>query len=292
MSSSGTLGTLVFSHGNGFPANTYRQLFRRWEAAGWRVRALPRFGHDPRYPVTSSWPHLREELQAFIAREAPPEEPLVLVGHSMGGYLSLMAAATSPRPVNRVVLLDSPVVGGWRAQALHMSKRLRVIGHVSPGKVSQRRRSHWPDAPSAVAHFRAKATFARWAPGVLEDYLLHGGLEPDPQGVRLSFHRDVETRIYNTLPHELTRLLRRHPLKCPLDFLAGTQSAEIRQAGLAHTRHAVQVSGGVFDWIEGSHLFAMERPEKTAQWVLDRICQTGAVDGMGPAASRINSEGE
>jgi alpha-beta hydrolase superfamily lysophospholipase len=86
MSHAGTLGTLVFSHGNGFPANTYRQLFSQWEAAGWRVRALPRFGHDPRYPVTSSWPHLREELLAFIAREAPPEEPLVLVGLNRPGF--------------------------------------------------------------------------------------------------------------------------------------------------------------------------------------------------------------
>ena len=265
------LGTLVFSHGNGFPANTYRQLFGHWEAAGWRVRALSRFGHDARFAVTSNWPHLREELLAFIAREAPADERLVLVGHSMGGYLSLMAAATAPRRVDRVVLLDSPIVGGWRAQALHVSKRLRLIGRVSPGRVSQRRRWHWPDADSALSHFRAKSAFARWAPGVLEDYLLHGGLEPDPQGVRLSFHRDVETRIYNTLPHELTRLLRRHPLPCPLDFLAGTQSAEIRQAGLAHTRHAVQVSGGQFDWMTGSHLFAMERPAETARWVLDRI---------------------
>lgn len=65
--------TLVFSHANGFPAGTYRQLFEPWQRAGWRVLALPRFGHDPQYPVTSNWPHLRQQLADFIQREAPGE---------------------------------------------------------------------------------------------------------------------------------------------------------------------------------------------------------------------------
>ena len=39
---------LVFSHANGFPAGTYRQLFKIWRDAGWRVLAVDKFGHDPR----------------------------------------------------------------------------------------------------------------------------------------------------------------------------------------------------------------------------------------------------
>ena len=58
-------GTLVFSHANGFPAGTYRLLFERWQAAGWRVLALPKFGHDPAFPVASNWPHTRNELIAL-----------------------------------------------------------------------------------------------------------------------------------------------------------------------------------------------------------------------------------
>ena len=53
---------LVFSHANGFPAGTYEQLFKTWRAAGWRVKAVEKFGHDPAYPVTSNWPRLRDQL--------------------------------------------------------------------------------------------------------------------------------------------------------------------------------------------------------------------------------------
>ena len=47
---------IVFAHANGFPAGTYRALFEQWRAAGRTVHALDRFGHDPRFPVSSNWP--------------------------------------------------------------------------------------------------------------------------------------------------------------------------------------------------------------------------------------------
>ena len=57
---------IIFSHANGFPAGTYRLLFEAWQAAGRRVAAVERFGHDPRYPVSSNWPRLRDQLVDFI----------------------------------------------------------------------------------------------------------------------------------------------------------------------------------------------------------------------------------
>ena len=89
-----TRPTLVFSHANGFPAGTYRQLFAIWRAAGWRVLAVEQFGHDPAYPVTSNWPRLRDQLVDFIDAEAP--QGAYLVGHSLGGLLSLLAASRRP----------------------------------------------------------------------------------------------------------------------------------------------------------------------------------------------------
>lgn len=266
----GRARTLVFSHANGFPAGTYSMLFSIWRAAGWRVVAPPRLGHDPDYPVTSNWPHLRDELLHFIATEAPHEQ-VALVGHSLGGFLSLLAASRKPAMASAVVLLDSPVLDGWRAHSLRMLKLGRLIGRVSPGRVSQGRRWQWPSREAALAHFQSKAAFARWHPQVLADYIAHG-LEPDPAAgegaVRLAFHRDVETQLYNTLPHHLGRVLSRHPLRAPAAYIAGTRSAEGRQVGLAATRRLVHER---LQWIEGSHLYPMEQPEATANAVLTML---------------------
>lgn len=261
--------TLVFSHANGFPAGTYRKLFAAWADAGWRVLALDRYGHDPAFPVSSNWRPTRDELIRFIDRSGA-EAPVHLVGHSLGGYLSLLAACRRPDLAASVVLLDSPVLSGWRAHSVRVAKATRLIGHVTPGRVSRRRRHHWPSAEAAHAHFAAKRAFARWDPEVLLDYV-RAGFEPDPDpdhGLRLAFRREVETQFYNTLPHHLGAVLRVHPPRCPVHFVGGTQSGEVRQVGLAATRRLVH---GSLNWIEGSHLYPMERPRETAAAVLELL---------------------
>jgi pimeloyl-ACP methyl ester carboxylesterase len=254
--------TLVFSHANGFPAGTYRQLFALWRAAGWRVLAVEQFGHDPHYPVTSNWPRLRDQLIDFIADQAP--QGAFLVGHSLGGLLSLLAASKRPDLAQGLVMLDSPVITGWRSHTVQVLKRSRMLHRLGPGKVSQTRRHEWPSRQAVFDHYAAKSKFARWAPGVLADYVAAGTRRLDGKTV-LAFDRAVETRIYNTLPHHLGALLQRHPLQCPLALVAGTQSAEIRQGGLAAAR---RLAGERLVWLEGSHLYPMEKPVATAAAVL------------------------
>jgi pimeloyl-ACP methyl ester carboxylesterase len=252
---------IVFAHANGFPAGTYRVLFEAWRAAGFRVEAPEKFGHDPAFPVTSNWPHVREELAGFVERCG---EPAYLVGHSLGGFLSLLVACRHPALVRGVVMLDSPIVAGWRAHSVQVAKATGLIRRVSPGRVSQRRRERWPSRDAAHAHFAAKHAFARWDPRVLTHYV-ESGLQDSDDGVTLAFRRDVETRLYNTLPHHLSAVLKRHPPRVPVSFVAGTQSAEIRQVTLAATRAVVRER---LSWIEGTHLFPMERPDETAAEVL------------------------
>lgn len=258
-------GTVVFSHGNGFPGRTYEQLFQVWREAGLRVEAVDRYGHDPRFPVTSNWPHLRDQLIDFV--EQTQAAPVWLVGHSLGGLLSLMAACWKPRLVRGIVLLDSPVVTGWRAHSLQVVKASGLIGRVSPGRYTRNRRQRWDKREDVRAHFARRASFARWDPVVLDDYLTHGFVERDG-GVELAFDRGIETRIYNTLPHNLDRLLRKHPLSCPMGFIAGTRSEEMRQGGVGTSK---RLAGPFFQTIEGTHLFPMERPQETAQRVLDLL---------------------
>ena len=129
------------------------------------VSAVERFGHEPQYPVTNNWPHLVQQLVDFTQAQVQRiGDPVYLVGHSLGGFLSVMAAARHPELARGVVLIDSPLIGGWRANALGVAKRTQVVASLSPGKVSSRRRESWASNEEALEHFRKKKAFARWHP--------------------------------------------------------------------------------------------------------------------------------
>lgn len=255
------MALIVFSHANSFPASAYRVLFKHLKARGFKVKAIEKFGHDPQYPVTNNWPLLVQQLADFTRAEVDKAaEPAFLIGHSLGGFLSVMAAARHPELAHGVVMLDSPVLGGWKATTLGLIKSAQIVAAVSPGAVSKRRRNSWPSEADALAHFQHKKAFARWDPEVLKDYIHYGTHDEDGQRV-LSFTRDVETAIYNNLPDNLERLFRRYPLKSPVAFIGGLHSKEMKQVGMQMTE---QLTKGRISMLDGTHLFPMEMPAVTA----------------------------
>ena len=263
---------IVFSHGNSFPACTYRQVFNSLISRGFDVQAVEKFGHESQYPVTDNWPHLVEQLADFIRSQHPNGPAPFLVGHSLGGILSLMCAAKHPDLARGVLLLDSPILAGWKATTLGLAKRTPLVGSLSPGRISSKRRNHWPSRDAALEHFRHKKAFAQWDVQVLKDYIQHGMTERDDQ-IYLSFDRDVETRIYNSLPHNLGELLRKHPLQCPAAFIGGTHSVEMRQVGMELTQ---RITKGRVMMLDGSHLFPMEKPLATAAAIEAALRNLGA----------------
>jgi len=256
---------VLFFHGNSFPASTYNLMLNDLRRRGMQVQALEKIGHNPAYPVTSNWPHLVEEIHAFAKPLiAAHSGPVVLVGHSLGGMLSLMLAAQFPHLAHAVVMVDAPALGGLRARALQLSKSLSLTRKFSPGAISQKRRHTWSSLEEVHAHFLSKKVFASWDPQVLNDYVTHGTHEErTAQGVQrlLSFDRHIETQIYNSVPHNLERLLKKYPLACPVSLVAARHSREMRLAG---TEFSKKITKGRICMIDGTHLVPMEKPLVTA----------------------------
>jgi pimeloyl-ACP methyl ester carboxylesterase len=256
---------VLFFHGNSFPASTYSVMLNDLRRRGLQVQALEKIGHNPAFPVTINWPHLVEEVKAFAQPLVDAHTgPVVLVGHSLGGMLSLMLAAQHPHLAHAVVMVDAPAVAGWQANLLQLSQKLSIARKFSPGAVSKKRRHQWGSLDEVRQHFASKKNFARWQPQVLEDYITHGTQEVmvDGQAHReLSFSREIETHIYNTVPHNLEALIKRHPLNCPVSLVAARHSREMKMAGIEFTK---RITKGRITTIDGTHLVPMESPLATA----------------------------
>ena len=244
---------LVFSHANGFPGSCYRRMHAGLQEA-YSVAYKDRLGHDPRYPVTDGWPHLVAELVDYI--ESLGTAPVIGVGHSLGGYLTFIAAVQRPDLFRAIVLLDAPLMGPWKGTAFSMIKRFGLVDRVTPAGATRSRRREWPSVEQAVAHFRGRGGFRNFDPACLEDYV-NAGTVPGRHGLRLAFDPEVEYRIYRTIPHDIALYLPR--LRVPAGFIGGSSSYELRQVGLALTRRHFRV-----ELLEGGHLFPFERPAESA----------------------------
>ena len=111
------------------------------------------------------------------------------------------------------------------------------------------------------------------AKAVDQDGWLHtGDLGVKDEAGRLRFDGRLKDMFRvggeNVAPAEVEDVLHRHPLRCPVGFIAGTRSTEIRQGGIEGAR---RLAGDNLLWLEGSHLYPMERPQQTAEAVLNLL---------------------
>ena len=231
--------------------------------ARYSISYIDAIGTDPRYPVTEGWPHLVEQLIDAIEREHRGK-PVCAVGHSLGGYLSYLAAVRRPELFRAIVLLDAPIIGAFRGSMLGATKRLGIVDRVTPAGATRDRRGHWPSRHDAKAHFRSRRLFSHFAEECLEDYVRHGLYEDAEGELRLLVNPLVEYQVYRTIPHGMMRHLAE--LEVPAGFIGGERSDVIRRVGLAGMRGKFAMRT-----VPGGHLFPFEHPREAAAAVLQLL---------------------
>jgi pimeloyl-ACP methyl ester carboxylesterase len=218
------------------------------------VGYIDRIGHDPRFPVTEGWPHLVDELIATL--ESRYADPVLGVGHSLGGFLTAIAAARRPDLFRSIILLDAPVLAPFQGSAIQLVKRVGLIDRVTPAGATKNRRREWSSREEAITHFKRRKIFRNFDPACFMDYVTVG-LVDTPSGVELWFDPSIEYQIYRTMPHNIAGSLKR--LAVPGGFIAGRDSTVLRRVGLGYTRKHFRLS-----LLAGGHLFPFQIPEMAA----------------------------
>ena len=257
---------LQFSHANGFPAGCYAAMFRGLEPR-YRIGAIEAFGTDPRYPVTDGWPMLVRQLIDALERERGGE-PVIGVGHSLGAYLTFLAAAQRPDLFRAIVMLDAPVISALKGRLLGGAKRIGIVDRVTPAGATRDRRAEWASREEAKAHFRSRKLYRGFTDECLDDYVRHALVLREDR-YRLKIDPAIEYQIYRTIPHDMHAQLRR--LQVPAGFIGGMRSDILRRVGMAPMRGRVFLKRRV----PGGHLFPFEHPAETAAAIAGLLGELG-----------------
>lgn len=254
-----------FAHGNGFPSPCYRQLLLNLEKK-YDCCYIDKIGHNPQYPVTENWNFLVAEIIESVRKQA--NQPVIAVGHSLGGVLSLLAAIEEPALFKAVVMLDSPLLGPFKSTIVRIAKALGVIDRVTPARRTRGRRVSWQNRDQLLHYLRGKALFAEFTDACLQDYIDYG-LEKNSEGYFLRFDRHTEYLIYRTIPHGLTQY--EGKLVVPASLIYGDKSTIVDRLDIRYMKKHYNIIG---HQVKGSHMFPMEHPEPVAKkifTILDAI---------------------
>ncbi len=259
-----------FVHGNGFPSPCYRQLFEHFEPR-FECCYLDRVGHSPDFPVTENWHYLVSEVIASIQDQAL--KPVIAVGHSLGGVLSLLASIEQPSLFKAVILLDSPMFGRVKSILLRISKAFGVIDRITPASTTLKRRKHWATREQAVSYLRRRVLFKSFDEMCLQDYIDYG-MEKNDEGYSLRFDPQIEYQIYRTLPDASYEL--EGKLQTPTALIYGDKSHLIHRSDVRYMKKKYGITP-----IEthGSHMFPLEHPACCANLVMSVIDKFGLSPG-------------
>ncbi|MEI6893939.1 MAG: alpha/beta hydrolase [Colwellia sp.] len=254
-----------FAHANGFPAGSYQTLFS-YLPENMHVIALDKYGHDPRKAINHNWQAQVEELITFVEGQQIGTNKVICLGHSFGGVISFIACCQRPDLFKGLIMLDPPVLTGFKALALKILKKTRWIDKISPAGKTKSRRRYWPLGTDVGAAFSRRKLFKNFDSRCLNDYIEHGICERNNQ-LELVFDTQIETNIFRQMPTHLSSY--KGKLTVPATLIYGAETEAFPQHIFSRF---VKLNQHIkLQTTAGGHMFPLERPEATAKLITDFV---------------------
>lgn len=248
---------VVFSHANGFNARTYRTILAPL-ADRLRILAVDQRGHGRSglSPIPGhqrvSWDDVADDLTDLL--EAVDVRGAILAGHSMGGTISLLAAAAAPDRVRALALFD-PVVMPPDMVARNLAAGVTESPLVQG---ALRRRSVFPSREAVIAAYTGRGAFRSWTADMLADYVADGFRETAEGEVELSCSPAWEASNFTSHAHDPWAAF--DAVDIPIRILRAADGSTCRIDG--HEARLTSSGKVRIETVPGTtHFLPMERPD-------------------------------
>jgi len=258
-------------HGTGFSAMTLAamasQLPKDWSI--W-LTDVPGHGYSTQ-PTTQmpNWQKMANTIADAIYLQANVKEngPLVGIGHSMGGVITLLAAVKYPDLFSEIILLD-PVL--FQTEMIIAQQLMQATGawrRSSLVKSVANRTAIWPSLANMKENMAGKSFYKAWHPQVISDYCEFSTHVSHQDSVTLSCQPSWEASIFGSYPKGLWRAI--YNIKIPVEILIANKSYFFIPKAV---KRAAKINKNI-QWqkLGQHHCFPMEQPLETAKAITDLV---------------------
>ena len=262
---------LHFLHGTGFSSKTLAPLSallpEDWEL--WFSDVPGHGGSEQPNHRMPNWQKLANTVADALYAKADIENkgPLIGIGHSMGGVVTLLAAAKYPTLFSKIILLDPVLFKTEIIIAQHLMRTTGVWKQSALVRSVSNRRATWPNIDSMVEELQSKQLYSQWHPEVLLQFAHDATKENEKGEIELCCDPRWEGSIFGSYPTGLWNAVRK--VAIPVEILAAEKSyGFIPTAAKKAAKINPKISWQTFG---KRHCFPMEQPLEAAQKIKQLI---------------------
>ncbi|MBV6393480.1 MAG: 2-succinyl-6-hydroxy-2,4-cyclohexadiene-1-carboxylate synthase [Anaerolineales bacterium] len=263
---------LHFLHANGYPPECYQPLFERLQAQyrvfGMKLRPLWD-GATPNPNGLKSWHPFSDDLLRFLSRRET--DPVIGVGHSIGGIVTLRAAMREPKRFRALILLDPvffipPIMLMWKfALALGVADRVYL-----PTSAALKRRREFDELESVFQKYRRLPVFRFMSDAGLKDYINGITTPQEGGGFKLVYPPEWEAHIYRVSLNDFDLWRGLPKLNAPTLIIRGAETDTF----LRSAERLVKIRNPkirIHTMQNATHILPLEHPQETAEIMDDFI---------------------
>ena len=254
-------------HGTGFSALTLKEM-AGFLPKDWNLWLTNVPGHglstQPKHRMPD-WQDMASKVSHAFAQNADiaNKGPVVGVGHSLGGVLTLLAASKHPEYFSRIILLDPPVFIRSMVFTQHILRTTGLWKNIPFVKAVNNRTQHWPNKIQMRAELKTKKLYKEWQPQVLEDFIESATVTTPSGEIRLACNPQWEASIFGSYPRKLWSSIAKTSV--PVDVvIADNTYGFIKPAIKRATKLSRYIQCHYFG---NNHCFPMEQPQETASLI-------------------------